>query len=309
MNNRKRAVQVIELISHDDSALDFSDPNSSEMLRVSDLEFVFTNGTLYANAALLVKTCDFFRGVLVDTWHSTGRNDLHRCVYPMHEARIGGPLHKEVMLPLLHAAYRNDKSCITTIQSLFEEPKLFDEFLTFVDKIGWPDIHQLIHKALLYRPENSPSIYTILKKHSNFGSRPNFVVIGVMATDMLEVPSSQEGVCLEASFFTNLASEMWKKTRKINIGMFDGLLEVEDVIYYYKQFCEGQRERGSRLAVLKVLFLLDRDVLKSCIIELNLGKIFSPYEIVHCSQRTWVTKHQGLMDKVLLVVARLLPAK
>lgn len=218
-----------------------------------------------------------------------------------------GSSHKEVMIPLLHAAYRNDRACIKAIQSLFAEPSLLDEFLMFVDKIGCKSSHYLIHKALIYRPENSTSIYPILKKYSDFGSKPNFILIA--PPDMLEVPTikSTTGICLEASFFTNLTKEVMKNVYTSN--MFEGLINLEDITYYYKQFCDGRKDTPSRVAGLIILFRMDRNLLNDCIINLELEKTYKAYEIIQCSRKTKVSEHSDLMEKILLIVSRLLAPK
>jgi hypothetical protein len=302
---RKRTVTLVDTTATDESALDFTDPNSTEILKVSDIEFVFLNGTLYANAAMLVNTCDFFKGVLVDTWHSTNRNELHRCVYPMHDTKIGGPYHKEVMLPLLHLAYRNQKSCIKAIQSLFEEPKLFDGFMTFVDKIGWKQIHPLIHDALTYRPNHNLHIYSILKGYSTYGTKPNFL----KTTSLDNQGPSDSTIFLELSFFTNIINSMIHRSSSFQVGMFNGLVDVEDVKFFNKFFCDPRLTAAIRSAALMVLFILDRKHVKACLTELDLQKNFNCHQIVVACQKAHVHKDEELMKMILVIIADMLAVK
>jgi hypothetical protein len=305
--NRKRPASVVDLTTPDESALDFTDPNSTDILKVSDIEFVFLNGTLYANAAMLVNTCDFFKGVLVDTWQSTDRNDCHRCVYPMHEAKIGGPYHKEVMFPLLHLAYRNKQSCIKAIHSLFEEPKLFEEFMSFVDKIGWKQLHPLIHDALTHRPHHNPEIYPILKCYSAYGTKPNFLRFSEPTSPGLagSTAKDERPVFLELSFFTNIVNSMVQRPPSFQIGMFDGLVDVEDVKFFNKYFCDPRVTTGIRIAALMVLLILDRKHVKTCLTELDLHK----NHIALACQKAQVYKDEELMKTILGILSDMLVAK
>jgi hypothetical protein len=275
-----------------ESGLDFTNPNSSHQLQVSDLEFVFTNGTLYANAAILLTLSDtFFKGLIVDSWQSMKRNEMNRLVYNMSDPALCGMQHYQSMLPIFHLAYQQS-STMEAIRELFKSLPMLDEFLTFADKIGCNNLVANIHAALRSRIDNYTEIYPILKKHSNFGKLPG-----------LNVPTKDLPCCLEQSFFLDffradvINPAGIYSARKLYLNMFEPSTGVEDVQFFWDTCC-SQVENIQRLHSLKLLFLFNKAALVATVEKFDLNR-WNTSEICTIARQTRTYDTPALMEKLL----------
>lgn len=286
----KRPLEAISVDNADKSKLDFTDPNSCEQLQVSDIEMVFENGTLYANAAMLVKTSAFFKGVLLDSWHSTARNEFHRCVFPMSDPKIGGVRFKEVAIPVLYLAYGDFKSSCEAIRGLFSDVKILDEFLTFADKIIWPSLVGVIHQAVLHREATCPQIYPVLKAHSKYGKLQGL---------LLNISTARKW-CLEEVYFLNLF--LTDSVRSYSSDEFKNVTTAEDVDFYLTSIAIREPIPARKLLALKLLFLFNRDTLCDCLDAEIVTSNWTAAEICEAAHWSMLPNHPKLMLKILKAI-------
>lgn len=290
---KKRPNEMISIPEEPKGALDFTDSNSTLQLQVADIEFVFTDGTLYANAAMILSLSDIlFRGMIVDTWKTMERNDLHRVVYNMSDPAFCKLTKYRSILPVLYLAYGRPVVATRCIKDLFVDAAVFDEFLTFADKIGCQALIGLIHKAIAERKDNHIAIYPVLKKHSKHGKLPGLVEPQIIGTS----------ICLEASFFSNFfrkenLNPPKDATRKFYLDMFEDITDAEDIQFYWDNFSSPQ-DASTRSYALHFLLLFNKKALIDTIDKFDL-KRWTNAQI--CSSAQWAQTYTIplLMEKLL----------
>ncbi len=289
----KRLIEVISVADASNRDLDFTNPNSSDQLQIADIELIFENGTLYANAAVLITTCDFFRGMLLESWQSTSRNEMHRCVYPMADPKLGVSKAHQVILPVLYLAYGKRAETLRAIEDLFLTPPLLDDFLNFANKIGWTALINSIHQALVERVDNYTEIYPVLKKHSNYGQLPGLLSGGP------KTPVNSLEVSFFATWFTPGALSPKKNAkRRPHIEMFEAVTDEEDVRFFYNTYCGDKRNEDFHLQSLRYLLLLNKPALIANLEKLDLS-IWSVAEWCSITQWSNTCTTPALMSLIL----------
>jgi hypothetical protein len=269
----KRPLPAEEQPIPETPALDFMDLTCSSQLQLADLELVFCNGTLYANAAILVNSGQYFHELILQSW-KRDRNEHNRLVIPFGNAE---PRHYETLLPLLHLCYNQGSpyNTLKSIETLFDTPLLFDEFLTFIDGIIHPTLIEMTHRALEGRNSTRPDIYPILKKHSEYGKKPGLLRPGLGGN----IPNATPNQCLEKSYMDCYAMTSLhvnfrnqEPRKQLSINMYRHNTDAEDIKFFHNLYClptciiQSNHERLNRL---RQLLLFNTESLISVMPTLN----------------------------------------